>query len=324
MLGVTSLQLHTIEKSRDISEVISLPRRHFLFLVITLFSITIFLSGCPDRSADRKKMETKQAAQKPTVQAEKQPVSGPVKTVPWETDTNFKNKQKETGAQVRMAAYRTVLRDPLPGEEQNVHLAARLLAGTVLQPGQVFSQNDTIGPYNRDRGFQIGPVYSGGKVKTTIGGGVCKIASTLYNVTVLCNLPVVERTAHVMPVPYVPYGQDATVSYGINDFKFKNDLPYPILIWAQGVDNILYIAFYGQNLPPKVEWHHQFLERQKASKIYRSNPSLPQGEERIAVKGMDGAVVKSWVTITKKDGSKTTKQLGVSTYKPMPYIIEKG
>ncbi|MEN6461389.1 MAG: VanW family protein [Syntrophomonas sp.] len=306
---------------------IIIARRNFLFLVIGLVCITMFLSGCSNRSADRK-METKQptrvnAPQKPALQDRKQPVSGPVRTVPWEKDRKFKNKQQETGTPVQMAAFRTVLRDPLPGEEQNVHLAARLLTGTVLQPGQVFSQNLTIGPYNRDRGFQIGPVYSGSQVKTTIGGGVCKIASTLYNVAVLCNLPVTERTPHAMPVPYVPYGQDATVSYGVNDFKFKNNLPYPILIWAQGVDNILYIAFYGQSQPPKVEWHHQFLERQKASKIYRQNSALSKGEEKIAVKGMDGAVVKSWVTIANKNGSTTTKQLGISSYKPMPYIIEQ-
>lgn len=272
---------------------------------------------------EAKKRTPVKAPQKPAMQARKQPVSGPVTTVPWETDSNFKNKQKDTGAKVRMAAYRTVLRDPLPGEEQNVHLAARLLTGTVLQPGQVFSQNHAIGPYTRARGFQIGPVYNGSEVKTTIGGGVCKIASTLYNVTVLCNLPVIERTAHIMPVPYVPHGQDATVSYGVNDFKFKNDLPYPILIWAQGVDNILYMAFYGQSQPPKVEWHHRFLQRQKAPTIYRQNPSLSKGEEKTMVKGMDGAVVKSWVTITNKDGSSTTKQLGISSYKPMPNIIEK-
>jgi vancomycin resistance protein YoaR len=302
-----------------------LIKKSFLFFLIGLVCIILFLSGCSNRSAERKNMQTKHQTpvKTPAVQAEKQPVSGPVTTVPWEKDSKFKNKQKETGANVRMAAYRTVLRDPLPGEEQNVHLAARLLTGTVLQPGQVFSQNRTIGPYTSARGFQIGPVYSGAQVKTTVGGGVCKIASTLYNVSVLCNLPVIERKAHNMPVPYVPYGQDATVSYGVNDFKFKNNLSYPILIWAEGIDNRLYIAFYGKSLPPKVEWHHEFLERQKASIIYRQNSTLPKGKEKIALKGMDGAVVKSWVTITNKNGNTTTKQLGISNYMPMPYIIER-
>ena len=35
-----------------------------------------------------------------------------------------------------------------------------------------------------------------------------------YNVAVLSNLKIIERHNHSMPVPYVPYGQDATVAYG--------------------------------------------------------------------------------------------------------------
>lgn len=305
-----------------------MPKRLLIFLVIGFVCVTMILPGCSNRSAARKDIQNKQqspvkAPQKPAGQAKQQLVSQPVKTVPWESDPQFQGKQKQAGTPVLMAAYRTVLRDPLPGEEQNVHLAARMLAGTILQPGQIFSQNNSIGPYTSERGFQTGPVYVGSQVKTTVGGGVCKIASTLYNVTVLCNLPVIERHAHNMPVPYVPYGQDATVSYGVHDFKFQNNLARPILIWAQGIDNILYIAFYGQSQPPEVVWHHQFMERQKAPTIYNYNSSLPQGKEKVAVQGMEGAEVKSWVTITDKNVHTATKQLGISSYKPMPYIIEK-
>lgn len=249
--------------------------------------------------------------------------SGSVKDVPWAADERFKDMQTKAGAPVQMAAFHTVLRDPLPGEEQNVHIAARILSGTVVKPGQTFSMNRTIGPYSSARGFQKGPVYIGSQLKTTIGGGVCKMASTLYNVTVLCNLPVIERHAHGMPVPYVPYGQDATVSTGAADFRFKNDLPYPVLIWAQGVDNTLYVAFYGQGLPPQVEWHHEFLQHYKTRTIYRRNSSLPKGTEKVVVEGMDGALVKSWVTVTTGEGTTITKELGLSSYKPLPYVIER-
>jgi vancomycin resistance protein VanW len=312
-----------------------LCKRYFVFLLI-LASITILLSGCSNNSVNRKNMETNQinnnitpptpveAPQKPAVQEEKQnPTSGPITAVPWENDSKFKGKQEEIGALVQMAAFQTVLHDPLPGEEQNVHLAARILAGTVLQPGQVFSQNQSIGPYSQARGFQKGPMYLGSQLKTTIGGGVCKMASTLYNVAILCNLPIIERHAHGMPVPYVPYGQDATVSYGDKDFQFKNNLSYPILIWTQGVDTTLYVAFYGQSEPPRVEWHHQFLYRQKAERIYRQNTSLSTGKEKIVAEGMDGAVVRSWVTVTNMDGTSSIRPLSSSSYLPMPYIIEK-
>ncbi len=248
--------------------------------------------------------------------------SSPVTSAPWENDGSFKRKQAESNTPVLMAAYRTVLRDPLPGEEYNVHLAAQMLAGTLVKPGETFSQNDSIGPYTEARGFKAGPAYIGFNLSTSVGGGVCKIASTLYNVAVLSNLDIVERHAHGMPVPYVPYGQDATVSYGAQDFKFKNATDSPVLIWAQGVDNILYMGFYGKSKPPKIEWRHETFEAKKASNVYKKNPSLPAGTEKKVSDGMDGASVKSWIILEWPDGVRETRQMGKSVYAPMPNVFE--
>ncbi|MGS0746058.1 VanW family protein [Syntrophomonas erecta subsp. sporosyntropha] len=250
--------------------------------------------------------------------------SGPVNQVPWENNPEFKQMQLQTGAFVKMAAYRTVLNDPLPGEEYNVHLTGRLISGTIVAPGEIFSQNKTAGPYTEARGFKKGPTYMGTWLTTTTGGGVCKMASTLYNVAVLANLPIVERHYHSMPVPYVPYGQDATVSYGVKDFRFRNDTPDPLLIWAQGVGNSLYVAFYGQASSPQVEWHHKVLNVTPTYRIYRDNQTLPQGEQKVVVEGMDGATLQSWISINNPPGKAITRKLDSSYYSPMPYIIEKG
>lgn len=249
--------------------------------------------------------------------------SGPCSDMPWEEDENFKEAKLKNDTNVLLAGYRTVLRDPLPGEEYNVHLAASMLAGLTVKPGEVFSQNGRIGPYTMERGFQKGPTYVGTTLTTTIGGGVCKIASTIYNVTCLSNLEIVERYNHTMPVPYVPYGQDATVAYGARDFKFRNNTGSTIMIWAKGIDNILYIGFYGKEPVSEVEWKHEFLERTKAPNVYKTVDNLSRGEEKLVLEGMDGAVVKSWLIIHEPGGDKE-RYMGVSTYKPMANIIEKG
>lgn len=250
--------------------------------------------------------------------------SGPVRSLPWDEEEGFIKARTNADTPVLMGAYRTVLRDPLPGEEYNVHLAASMLKGMVLMPGESFSQNGRIGPYTEQRGFRKGPTYIGTTLTTTIGGGVCKIASTLYNVTVLSNLEVVERHCHSMPVPYVPYGQDATVAYGARDYKFRNNTDHPILIWAQGIDNVLYIAFYGKSAPPKIEWQHEISGVQKAPVVYRKSGDMPAGTEKMVLEGMDGATVKSWILITSADGKTDKKQMRSSYYMPMPSIVEKG
>jgi vancomycin resistance protein YoaR len=242
----------------------------------------------------------------------------------WENNRDFHEFCVKHKTSLRMAAFQTTLPDPLPGEEFNVGLAADLLAGTVVKPGKVFSMNATLGPYSKEQGFREGPMYVGNQIIKTIGGGVCKIASTLYNVAVLSNLPVVERHQHGMQVPYVPPGQDATVSNGSKDFKFKNNTNHLVFIWADTQQNTLYIAIYGSTRPPKIIWHHQMLHRQKTWTTYRYNHNLKPGEEKVAVPGADGLTVKSWLTISYPNGSTAKKELGLSHYKPLPEIIERG
>jgi vancomycin resistance protein VanW len=249
-------------------------------------------------------------------------VSSPVANLPWINDEKFLKAQKQNNANILMAAFCSVLVDPLPGEEFNVHLAAKSLKGTVIPPKEIFSQNKIIGPYTESRGYKKGASYSGSNIVQTEGGGVCKIASTLYNVAVLSDLDIVERHNHIMPVNYVPYGQDATVSYGAKDFKFKNNRDYPILIWSEIIGNRLYIGFYGKETSPKVKWHHNITNVVEAPKYYKKNPNLKEGEEKIIVKGIDGVTSKSWVTIEYGDGKTETKDLGISYYIPLPYIIE--
>ncbi len=248
--------------------------------------------------------------------------SGPVSNLPWAEDERFLKAQEDAKAHVLMSAFCTVFDNPTPNEEFNVHLAAKSIAGIVIQPNEIFSQNKAIGPYDEQKGYKPGESFAGSEIVITIGGGVCKIASTLYNAAVSSNLEILERYNHFMPVPYVPYGQDATVAYGYKDLKFKNNTEFPILIWAEGKGNRIYLALYGQEKPPKVEWEHKILDRLKPSKVYKINPGLPKGEERVLVEGMDGALVESWIIITDHDGNISSKKMGNSRYWPMPYIIE--
>lgn len=250
-------------------------------------------------------------------------ISGPTRDMPWESDREFIKARLRNDTNVLLGGYRTVLKDPLPGEEYNVHLAAALLAGTIIKPEGIFSQNSTIGPYTQEKGFEKGPTYFGTTLTTTIGGGVCKIASTLYNVAVLSNMKIVERHNHSMPVPYVPYGQDATVAFGVKDIRFRNGTASDVMIWAQGIDNVLYMAFYGKQPGPAVEWTHEVVEVRKAPVQYKINSRLGADEERLLLEGMDGAIVKSWITIS-SGNHVSVKYMGVSDYKPMPHLVEKG
>jgi vancomycin resistance protein YoaR len=244
--------------------------------------------------------------------------------MPWDYEPEFLAFQDMYDVHILLGGYKTVLLDPLPGEEYNVSICSRYLRGMVIQPGEVFSINDKVGPYNKERGFMEGPTYSGTTLIKSTGGGVCKVATTLYNASMLGNLSIIERHNHTMPVSYVEYGQDASVAFDYKDLKLVNNRAYPILIWAEGIEDTLYIGIYGRDTPPIVEWKHETSGVRVPFTIYKKNILLKPGEIKEVVKGMEGRTVRSWVHITYKDGTEEIKYVGISIYEPLPCIVEIG
>jgi vancomycin resistance protein VanW len=249
----------------------------------------------------------------------------PEEELPWfaEPPTRLMQLQEEFGTKDLVTAFRTILPDPLYGEEENIAVAASYIAGIVLLPGKTVSLNRIIGPYTKERGYREGPTYIGTRIVSTVAGGVCKIASTLYNVIIASDLQVVERHPHSMMVPYVPPGRDATVAWGAKDFRFRNNRDTPVVFWALSTGKILYIAMYGQFVPPQVEWHHRELHRQPTWTVKRASHDLPKGATRL-IEGYDAVTVKTWITVTYPNKPSERRDLGTDHYRAMPHILEFG
>lgn len=127
----------------------------------------------------------------------------------------------------------------------NLMLAANKINGTVLMPGEVFSYNKVVGERTIAAGYKEAPIYVSGKVEDGLGGGICQIATTLYNAVVYANLEIVERTNHQFVPSYVGASRDATVVYGALDFKFKNNRDYPIKIMCSVSGGVANFQIFG-------------------------------------------------------------------------------
>lgn len=128
---------------------------------------------------------------------------------------------------------------------QNVALASKLINGIVLAPGEIFSYNQTVGPRTASRGFREATMYSNGESVMGIGGGICQVSSTLYSAVLYSDLEIVQRQNHSMTVDYMPKGQDATVSYGTIDFKFRNNTKNPVKISSVASGGKLTVSLLG-------------------------------------------------------------------------------
>lgn len=129
---------------------------------------------------------------------------------------------------------------------QNISAALRSLNNTLLWPGEVFSFNEVTGPKTPERGYLPAPIILNGAYEVDYGGGVCQVASTLYNAALLAKLPIIERHPHSKPVHYVPVGKDATVNYGYLDMKFKNNRNGPLIIKTALQNGRIYVELRGE------------------------------------------------------------------------------
>jgi len=136
-----------------------------------------------------------------------------------------------------LGEYTTKFGSKAKARNENISHAANSIKGTVIEPGEVFSYNKTIGPTTKENGYKMARIFVRGKKALGYGGGVCQVSSTLYNAAESAGMEIVERHSHSLPVEYVPKGKDAATSYGSVDLKFKNTSPNPVKIDTAVTEN---------------------------------------------------------------------------------------
>lgn len=151
--------------------------------------------------------------------------------------------------QIRMAAFVTDLTARSFAQRRNIEKASMSFSETVLKTGETFSLNAVAGPYTSDRGFLNERGYSEGRPIVTSGGGVCQVASTLFNAAREAGLEIVERVPHTGPVASVAQGDDATLVYGYADLKLRNPHPYPVKIISRIGQDQLRVEIWGKEKP---------------------------------------------------------------------------
>lgn len=204
----------------------------------------------------------------------------------------------------------------------NVKLAAQLCNDVVLQPGEEFSYNGTVGRRTAERGFLGAPAYVGGKTVTEIGGGICQMSSTLYLATLRSNLEIVERSNHGYTVGYLPNGLDATVYYGSLDYRFKNNTDFPIKIAASVSGRTLTVNIYGtKNDNITVDMETVTVGTKGYNTVYKIDNSVAVGSTKVDVTPYSGCTVKVYRCLY-ENGALISRELeSTDTYKSRDKVV---
>ena len=132
------------------------------------------------------------------------------------------------------------------GRIHNIKRATELLNGIVVMPNESLSFNKVIGDTTKANGYELAKVILNGKYEEDYGGGVCQVATTLYNASLIAGLDIESVRPHSLKVGYVAGSFDAMVSAGWSDLVIKNCYSSPIYIHATASDYDCKIKIFGE------------------------------------------------------------------------------
>ena len=226
----------------------------------------------------------------------------------------------------QLATFRTNYDGGDKDRTTNLQLACNKINGKVVMPNETFSYNKTLGARTAAAGYKNAKVYEAGQVVDGIGGGICQISTTLYNAVLRANLEIVERRNHQFVTSYVEAGMDATVVYGMTDFKFKNTRKYPVKIIASAKNGVATVSVYG--IKESEEYTFSFrtvtVSTIPTSTKYIDDATLPVGTEKVKQKGANGKKTETYMTKMLNGKIVETKILSRDTYDAMQRIVLRG
>ena len=225
----------------------------------------------------------------------------------------------------KVASYTTDYTIASGAKVTNIHLAADLLNNSLVEPGGIWSFNDTAGECNAARGFQEATSIVEGEYVDEIGGGICQVATTVFNAVYESGLPVAERVNHGLYLLAYPAGRDAAVSWRWPDLKFENDTGHWLLLTLSYTDNTLTCTLWGTSPGYRVESEDTgFTDRTDFKSKEVENPELPKGEKRVKQEGVRGRSIVVTRYVYNRDGQLLRKTDFKSVYAPETEIIEIG
>ena len=205
----------------------------------------------------------------------------------------------------------------------NVENGCRLIDGVTLYPGEEFSTYQAVAPFSEANGYYMAGSYINGKVVDSLGGGICQVSTTLYNAVLLSELDVTERHNHSMIVTYVSPSADAAIAESSGkDFRFINNLEYPIYIEGHTENKRITFTIYGKETRDpghKVSYESEVLEviNPPADNL-TADASQPVGYVVVTESAHIGYKARLWKIVTENGVEVSREQINSSSYKMTP------
>lgn len=208
----------------------------------------------------------------------------------------------------------------------NIHLAADKIGNSIVGAnGGKWSFNDTAGPCDEANGFREAGVIESGEYTTGIGGGICQVATTVFNAAYAAGLPINERHNHTLYSASYPAGRDAAIAYGSLDLVWTNSTASDILVRTSYTDTSITVALIGTSPGLTVSTDTgEWTEGEKFSTKYEVDESLGANESYVKIAGTNGLKITVVRTVKDASGNVVQKDTFKSVYSPITRVIAFG
>ncbi|MEI6578135.1 MAG: VanW family protein [Eubacteriales bacterium] len=152
-------------------------------------------------------------------------------------DANFSETKENIQLPVSVYRHNSLIRRKLgnvdlhlqENKAVNLALAAPLLNGIIISPGETFSLWHLIGNCNEKKGYLLGLTITKNGPGQGIGGGMCQMSNLIHWLVLHSPLTIVEHHHHngVDLFPdfnrQVPFGVGTSILYNYLDYRVRNN-----------------------------------------------------------------------------------------------------
>jgi vancomycin resistance protein YoaR len=212
-----------------------------------------------------------------------------------------------------------------PARANNVEVASAYVSNSLIAPGQVWSFNETSGDATIERGYQVSKVISGSEYVDEVGGGVCQVATTVFNAVFMAGYPILNRANHGLVQWQYELGRDAAVFYPWLDMKWQNDSSSWIYLTVTCVDGFVTCTLWGTDPGYRVVIESgATLPGEEYQTQRKPNNDMFIGDERTVTQGKTGTITSVHRIVYDSDGNEIRRGSWKSVYSSVTEVIEFG
>ncbi len=210
----------------------------------------------------------------------------------------------------------------------NIKLAAESLSNYIVDGnGGTWSFNSILGDTDEEAGYWTAGSIVDGEYVDSVGGGVCQVATTIFNAVMEAGLDVLQRHNHSLYISSYPAGRDAAVDYPTGmDLRWKNSMKSDVLLLLTYTDTSITAKLLSVDNGYSVSYTTgEWQEGAKYITTFQKDDTLGDNAYYKKVVGVDGSKITVKRTVKDADGDVIIADAFASVYDPKNevYVIGK-